>query len=446
MLCRSLTKIFTLLFVLYCSANTYAEQYKHVILITIDGMRGEMITDKEMPSPFLKSMKANGTFIKKVTGICPSSTYPSHTTIVTGALPSSHKIYYNSPFVENKDTTVSYWYADSIKVPTLWQAAKENGLTTASLFWPVSTKCDDIDYNIPEYWSVKRVSNQLDFIKPYCTPYGILEEIEEYAVGKLDHSNFGAGTLNRDAKTAYMANYIMNKYNPGLMTIHLITTDYAQHATGLSSQRVKETVASADNAVGLIVENLRLTGKMDSTVVVVCGDHGFSSIETAIAPNVWLTKMGLLSEKPGGEWKACFHRGGATMFLYLKDKDDKKTLKQIKKMLSELPESTKGLFKIYDNEQLISMGADPECVLAIEPIKGVTCLSNRTGEDVFEKKGGNHGYMSGIDQTSCIIYGTKAKGKEFDIIRQIDIAPYVMYLLGVDYKFADGSIPEFLIK
>ena len=27
-------------------------------------------------------------------------------------------------------------------------------------------------------------------------------------------------------------------------------------------------------------------------------------------------------------------------------------------------------------------------------------------------------------------------------MRQLDIAPYVMHLLGVDYKFVDGKLPQ----
>lgn len=336
MLCRSLInrlnyRLFAvILFCLGWLSDAVADNSKYVILITIDGMHAGMVTDPEMPSPYLKMMKREGLFVDKVKGVPPTATYPSHTSIVTGALPVHHRIFYNSPFVFNKDSVVSYWYADSIKAPTIWQAAKESGLTTASLFWPVSTKSRWIDYNIPEYWSVKRVANQLDFIKPVCTPSGILDELEQNAVGRLDHLTFGAGSINRDARTAYMANYIMNKYHPNLMTIHLITTDYAQHATGMQSERTRMAVASVDHAIGLIVENLKQTHRMDSTTVIVCGDHGFSNISQAIAPNVWLTRAGLLSEKPGGDWKACFHGNGSVMFLYLRDSNDKKLLKRLR--------------------------------------------------------------------------------------------------------------------
>lgn len=446
----STIKSFLLLFACcLCSmAATAVTPSRRVILITIDGMHAAMVTDSLMPSPYLKMMKREGMFVRKVKGVPPTATYPSHTSIVTGALPSSHRIFYNSPFTFNKDTTVSYWYADSIKTETIWQIAKQKGLKTASLFWPVSTGSRWIDYNVPEFWSTQKVDNQLAFIKPYCTPDGILDELEAKAVGELNHLNFGAGSINRDARTAQMANYIINTYGPELMTIHLITTDYAQHATGMESERTRMAVEAADHAVGLVIENLRLTGRMDSTTVIVCGDHGFTNTSRAIAPNVWLTQAGLLSENPGGEWKACFHGNGSCMFLYLKDPDDKHSLRKVKELLAQLPQSTRDLFSIVSQKELTAMGGDPQVLLAIEPVKGVSVSNNRTGNDIIGKKGGSHGYFSGIDPTVCLVYGCGAdrKGMEIETIRQIDIAPYVMHLLGIEHEFKDGKLPADLLE
>ena len=50
---------------------------KYVILITIDGLRAEMVDDPLMPSPFLKMMSQEGLRIGKVIGVPPAATYPS---------------------------------------------------------------------------------------------------------------------------------------------------------------------------------------------------------------------------------------------------------------------------------------------------------------------------------------------------------------------------------
>lgn len=420
------------LLLLFSSFTCSAESAKYVIMITIDGLRAEMIDDPQMPSPFLKMMSREGLRIGRVIGVPPAATYPSHTTLVTGEVPARHRVFYNRPFLWNKDTArISYWYADSIAVPTIWQRVHEAGMKTASLFWPVSTGSPYIDYNVPEFWSLDYSCDQMAYIKPYCTPLGILDELEQNACGKLDTITYQAGSLQRDGRTAAMANYLMNHYQPRLMTIHLITTDYSQHALGTKSQRLLQDMASADHAVGTILENLRLTHRLDSTVVLVMGDHGFCDYSQTLSPNVWLTRAGLLSEQPGGEWKACFYGGGNTSFLYLRKGNDTKTLRRIRQLLNELPDGERSLFRIVEKEELTEKGADPAAVLALEPKVGVAVTNLRTGEVVTQRTGGTHGFLSGQDATTLIAFGAGIEPDHQDSIRQTAIAPWILRLLGV---------------
>lgn len=425
-----------ILLLTWFALSAHAQQPRYVILITIDGLRAEMIDDPLMPSPFLKMMSRDGLRIGSVAGVPPAATYPSHTTIVTGEVPARHRVFYNRPFLWNKDTArISYWYADSIAVPTIWQRAHEAGMTTASLFWPVSTGSPYIDYNVPEFWSLDYSCDQMEYIKPSCTPRGILDELEQHACGKLDTITYQAGSLQRDGRTAAMANYLMNHYQPRLMTIHLITTDYSQHDLGTHpNQRLLQDVASADHAVGTILENLRLTHRMDSTVVLVMGDHGFCDYSLTLSPNVWLTRARLLSERPGGEWKACFYGGGNTSFLYLRKANDKRTLRRIRRMLEELPEAERRLFRVVEKEELTAKGADPAAVLALEPVVGVAVTNDRTGEVVKQRTGGTHGFISGQDATTLIAYGCGIAPSHQDTIRQTAIAPWVLRMLNIQAK------------
>ena len=425
-----------ILLLTWFALSAHAQQPRYVILITIDGLRAEMIDDPLMPSPFLKMMSRDGLRIGSVAGVPPAATYPSHTTIVTGEVPARHRVFYNRPFLWNKDTArISYWYADSIAVPTIWQRAHEAGMTTASLFWPVSTGSPYIDYNVPEFWSLDYSCDQMEYIKPSCTPRGILDELEQHACGKLDTITYQAGSLQRDGRTAAMANYLMNHYQPRLMTIHLITTDYSQHDLGTRpNQRLLQDVASADHAVGTILENLRLTHRMDSTVVLVMGDHGFCDYSLTLSPNVWLTRARLLSERPGGEWEACFYGGGNTSFLYLRKGNDKRMLRRIRRLLEELPEAERRLFRVVEKEELTAKGADPAAVLALEPVVGVAVTNDRMGEVVTQRTGGTHGFISGQDATTLIAYGCGIAPSHQDTIRQTAIAPWVLRMLNIQAK------------
>ena len=409
-----------------------AAQPHYVILITIDGLRAQMIDDPTMPSPFLKMMSRDGLRIHRVIGVPPAATYPSHITLVTGALPAQHRVFYNRPFLWNRDTArISYWWADSIAVPTIWQRAHEAGMATASLFWPTSTGSPYIDYNVPEFWSLDYSCDQMEYIKPYCTPAGILDELELNACGRLDTITYQAGSLQRDGRTAAMANYLMNHYRPRLMTIHLITTDYSQHELGTMSQRLVQDVASADHAVGTIIENLRLTHLLDSTLVIVTGDHGFCDYHQTLSPNVWLTRAGLLSEQPGGQWRACFYGAGNTSFLYLRKAGDNKTLRRVRQLLDNLPAGERAMFRIVEKDELTALGADPAAVLAIEPVVGVAVTNARTGNVVEQKRGGTHGFVSGQDSTTFIAYGPGITPGHRDTIRQTAIAPFILSQLGI---------------
>lgn len=403
---------------------------RHVILITIDGMRGEMITDPLMPAPNLRQMMRGGLFIDSIHGVTPAATYPSHTTIITGKLPSEHGIYYNAPFLGNWPRTVSYWYADSIKAETVWEAVKKHGGTVASLFWPVSAGARSVDYNVPEYWSIEPGTDQMAFLRANCRPAHLLDTLELHATGRLCDENFTAGSTDRDAREAYMTNYIMNHYHPTLLTLHLITTDYAQHQTGISSDRTERTIGSVDAAVGLILDNLRATGAIDSTVVIVTGDHGFADVSRQLAPNTWLVGAGLLGAEYGSPWRACFHGAGAMSFLYTAKPHDRKTVARVERIIGSQPDSVRRLFRVIRADSLRALGCDPLVALAIEPVKGVTVSNARTGGAVTPRGGGSHGYSCGIDHTALVAYGAGIKsGSRHPSMRQTEIKQMILDLL-----------------
>lgn len=123
---------------------------QHVILISIDGFRPDFYQDPSWPAPNLQEMAKYGAKAEGVTGVFPSVTYPSHTTVITGRKPAAHGIFYNSPFEPNGQTGSWYWESQKIQVPTLWDAVRANGLKSASFIWPVSVDAP-IDYNLPEF-------------------------------------------------------------------------------------------------------------------------------------------------------------------------------------------------------------------------------------------------------------------------------------------------------
>src|ERR1700722_1045724 len=85
-----------LLFILF-SVRASSQVASHVILISIDGFRPEMYQDKSWPTPNLQMLMKAGTYARHLKSVFPSYTYPSHTAMISGALPARSGIYHNQP-------------------------------------------------------------------------------------------------------------------------------------------------------------------------------------------------------------------------------------------------------------------------------------------------------------------------------------------------------------
>jgi predicted AlkP superfamily pyrophosphatase or phosphodiesterase len=418
-------------------ALSVSAQTKHVILISIDGFRPDFYKDPSWPAPHLQQWMNEGVYADGVRSVFPSVTYPSHTTIVTGALPGKHGIYYNVPYGEKKGHW--YWEESYIKTPTLWDAVKKAGLHSAAVMWPVTVGAP-IDYNFP----VRRADNdeetdQLTVTLPYITPAGLIEEIQKKATGKLSAKSFNDENL--DITIGNMGAYIFKTYKPNLMALHFLGADHMQHKHGRGAEETKHAVALIDSMINLVVKSVADAGLQDQTTVIITGDHGFVDSKYTFSPNILLQQAGLFSKN---DWKAKFHGVGGSAFLYLKNKNDKATVDQVKKLLNDLPEEQKKLFRIVDRAELDKIGANPEVAMALAMSKGIVASSDASGELVKARKtGGNHGYFPDFDEinTGFIAFGAGIqKQQRVGLMGVKDIAPLITNLLNLSFQSPDGVL------
>ena len=124
-----------------------------LLIISIDGLHPSHVIDAErhgVEIPHLRAFVEDGTFATGVVGVLPTVTFPSHTTLVTGASPAEHGVLANTPFDPlNANRDGWYWYAEDVRVPTLWSAAAARDRTTASVNWSVTVANRDIDLSDP---------------------------------------------------------------------------------------------------------------------------------------------------------------------------------------------------------------------------------------------------------------------------------------------------------
>jgi predicted AlkP superfamily pyrophosphatase or phosphodiesterase len=413
---------------------------RHVVLISIDGLRPDYYLPEPgrlTSTPALDGLRGRGSWAEGVIGQFPSLTYPSHTSIITGVRPARHGIVQNTIFGPEGAGT---WYFESsaLKVPTLWDTAREGGLTTAAISWPVSVGAR-IDYLLPETNQAPRESTWLDLMRKQSTP-GLVDAVVERLGGFAPDAN--RDYVERDRFSTAAAQLIIEKHKPNLLLIHLVEADTAQHEFGPNSPQAVTAMARIDASIAAMLRSLEAAGINDQTAVIVTGDHGFYRVHSAFQPNVVLREAGLLKVDGTGRitsWQAMAHRSA----IRLKDPSDEKLARRVEKLFGELAEQRyKGLFRVVGREEIASHAGDLEALLFLEPAEGYTTAAGATGEFLIASaRHGDHGYLpdSPAMHTGLIAAGAGVqKGLAVPLARQIDIAPTIARLLGLEMPLAEG--------
>jgi len=445
--------IFALLTLSLFSFADVIAQDAHVILISIDGLRPEFYKDASWSMVNLRQAMKTGSYADGVTGVFPTVTYPSHTTMITGVKPIKHGVYYNTPSEPLEITGKWNWDYSTIKVPTLFSAAREKGLKTASVFWPVSVG-GPATYNIPEFWYLPETKggkrNMIKALSENSFPKGFYEEVQQNAVGKLEEIDFDGDYLSIDDNLSRISSYIIRQYKPSFLAVHLVAVDHFEHEEGRDGDKVRAALTSVDRGIKSILEAVEKAGIKEKTTIIVTGDHGFVDIHSSIAPNVLLAQAGLYNPDHKENWKAYFHASGGSSFLHLKDKNDKATLEKVQAILNKLPVSQQAMFAVKDRKALDVVGSDPNAVLALAPKQGFTFSNAATGELIRPASGGTHGFFPDFKeiQTGFVVFGNGIKkGTVIPEMGLQDIAPLIANLLHIDFPSADGVLyPGLLVK
>jgi predicted AlkP superfamily pyrophosphatase or phosphodiesterase len=439
-------KLFSSLVICLMTTLVAQAQEKHVILISIDGLRPEFYMDPSWGMVNVRQGMQTGSYAEGVRGSFPTVTYPSHTTMVTGVLPAKHGIYYNTPVEPLGISGKWFWYYKDIKVPTLWTAAKDAGLTTAGVSWPVTVGAP-IDYNLPEFVILpKNKGEKKDEIKALydeSNPKSLFQEVQDNAIGKIGEYGASLDYYTNDQNKARMAGYILRKYKPAFLAIHIGLTDHFEHEQGRDGDKVRSAVVGVDVAIRTIMDAVEMAGMTENTTFVITGDHGFVDIHTQFNPNVMLAGLGLYDNNNKENWKAYFQASGGSTFLHLRDPKDKATLAKITAALDALPDGVKKVFHVVNKKELTDAQGDPNAALALAARQGFSFGATGTGELLTATKGGTHGYMP-TDfkeiQTGFIAFGRGIKQSVvLPLIGQEDIAPLIAKLLDLKLK-TDGIL------
>jgi arylsulfatase A-like enzyme len=432
-----------------------AQIASHVVLISIDGFHPDMYEDSTWPAPNLRELMKRGTYADHMLSVFPAYTYPSHTAMLTGALPARSKINFNQPIGSQGEW---FWFASAVKMPTLWQALKAQGLTTAAVEWPVSVT-PDITWDMPEIWAVGHPEDRISEARKYATP-GLIDDVERYATGHLDSSNFNDRYYSLDENAGRAASYIFLSRKPALLAVHFATVDGFEHEEGRDGDSVRLAVETVDRAIGDILETISKSGLRDSTAVLIVGDHGFANIHTVCRVNMLLKGI-----------PAMFVASGGSAFLYRfrtsPRSDEPGIIQAVTAALDSLPRDQRGMFRIIDRKELNLMGADSAVLMALSAQPGLvfsgvvaTTPTSNQGPGTSNQQnnldgvflpthGGHHGYDPNIPEmyTGFIAAGAGiVKAGHIRTLCVTDIAPLVAQLLGVEFVCPDGKLVPGIVR
>jgi predicted AlkP superfamily pyrophosphatase or phosphodiesterase len=425
-----------------------------VLMISVDGMKPEYVLQADahgLKVPYLRSLIADGTYADGVIGVWPTVTYPSHTTLVTGVLPAEHGILANLQFdPRHRFEDAWFWYASEVRVPTLWQAAHEKGLVTASIGWPVTVGATGIDYLIPEYWRSTGPTDDLDpsergLIAAMSLPSGLLARLQSSA-GLYMKGN-DTTVHGDDIKTRY-ALELLHQNKPAFMTVHLSSLDDAEHDHGVFSPEANRSLEAIDTMVAALAAAARVNDP--STVLVVVSDHGFTPMHHEINLYVPFIKAGLMTTRANPDthaleivsWRAQPWLADGMAAIMLHDPQDSTARLRAVNLLHTLAADPKnGIAAIKNRDEIKPLGAFPDAEFLVVFKPGFDAGEHLTGGILGTVQGthGDHGFSPEYPDMRSSFFATGegiAAHRDLGVIRMLQIAPSVARILGVDLSNA----------
>lgn len=203
------------------------EAIRRAMVVSIDGLRPDLLLLADCPNA--RRLMARGCYSMWAQTTPQSITLPSHVSMLAGASPNRHGILWNS------DLPLEYpLYAN---VPTLFEAAKRHGYTTA-----VVAGKDKFDaFDRPGVLDWRWVPN--------------------------------TGTVKTSAVVG-PATDLIRRHRPEVMLVHLPSVDSVGHDKGWGTPEQLRAIEEADRALGRLMTTLEEVGVAGETLVVVSADHG----------------------------------------------------------------------------------------------------------------------------------------------------------------------------
>ena len=380
-------------FLLTSLLYSQSDKNAYVVLVSMDGFRWDYARQFNLPN--LKQIAKEGVHAKSMWPSYPSKTFPNHYSIVTGLYPDHHGIINNAFY----DTALNESFLLSTNAKNdsrfyggnpIWNVAEQQGVKTASFFWPGS----DTDQKRPTYYK-----NYDDKV-----PYGT----------RID--------------TVIKWLQLPEKERPHLITLYFDEPDHTGHDFGPLSPENKKMVVKMDSIMGQLSSKLNRLAIGKQINLIIVSDHGMTNIsndkKVAILDYIkpeWLGYKTVINPIMSLEAKAGFQDSIALAL---------KKVPHIK------------FWKSTDVPKRLHYGTNPRVHdFVIEAKKGYSLVS-KIDQNI---KGGTHGYDNKEKDMHAIFY---AKGPAFKVdkkvgtFQNVSVYPLIAHILGLQIDEVDGKLSD----
>ena len=247
---------------------------------------------------------------------------------------------------------------------------------------------------------------------------------------------------------------------PDIMLVKMCDLDSARHTYGVQHPKVTDQLRKHDEELGSLIEILKRNGQLDSTNIVILGDHGMTDVQDVLLLNVLLRNAGFIRLDKDGKltgFDALCHSNGLSAYVELSDPTNTSAKYKVRECLESLKEDPKIMLDyVLDAEQARQVyGVEGPFDFIIESKLPISFGDRLAGDKIWGSMvPGDHkigaathgGNPNRTEVTTFIACGPDVK-ENIVIERRsmVDEAPTIARMLGFDMPDTDGvTINEIL--
>src|SRR5437773_1302998 len=239
-----------------------------VIVISIDGFAAFYWSDPQARMPTLRRLAERGVVAKGMETVFPSTTWPTHVSLMTGVSPRAHGVVANHILNRRtrdpEDLTGDPIYDAPalLRAPTVYDLAHRAGLRTAAIDWPATRNATTLDFNLPFFKDQRVFETQ--------TARAVWEELR--ALGYPVHRQGEWAQLPRrfhkDEMVGSLAAHVMRRHEPDLLLVHFLCVDSFQHLYGPRSPEAYWAIEYVDGLIRRFLASLPASVAAETSIFV----------------------------------------------------------------------------------------------------------------------------------------------------------------------------------